>query len=103
MVSQARKTPTLIDLATKKRLMFEYEHEVRTIGTRWTENSKLLKGDSGFQYPIEPEGLFDAVRIHPESDQSFMDTTLSVVETYAPALRARVAWSRMREKPPLTR
>src|ERR1700738_1137172 len=41
------RTPTALDLATKKRLMFEYEREVRAIATVDTPNPKLGKGEFG--------------------------------------------------------
>jgi hypothetical protein len=39
--------------------------------------------------------------VHPEADNSFMDTVATTVTHYAPALKERVGWSAMKERPPL--
>ncbi len=41
------RTPTAMDLATKKRLMFNYEREVRAIATIDTSDPNLGKGEFG--------------------------------------------------------
>ena len=61
------KTPTALGLATKKRLMFDYEREVRAIATVETNDPKLIKGEFGFQYPIEPEQIIRSIAVHPEA------------------------------------
>jgi hypothetical protein len=81
--------------------MFEYEQEVRVIVTPWTQDPNLRKDESGFRYPIDTAGLPDAIRIHPEADQSFMETVVAVVGSYAPVRGERVTWSAIRERPPL--
>ncbi len=53
------KTPTPEGLATRKRLMFEYEREVRAIAFPDTSDPKLNKGEFGFTYDIDPEQLVE--------------------------------------------
>jgi hypothetical protein len=97
------RTPTAIDLATKKRLMFEYEREVRAIATVDTPNPKLGKGEFGFTYDIDPEELIFSIAVHPEADGTLMDAVMRAVDDYVPKLRDKVTWSAMREPPPLLR
>src|ERR1700722_10916388 len=95
------RTPTAIDLATKKRRMFEYEREVRAIATIDTPDPKLGKGEFGFTYDIDPERLIAKIAVHPEADSTLMDAVMRAVDDYAPKLRDKVTWSAMREPPPL--
>ena len=93
-----RQTPTLVDLATKKRPMFAYEQEVRVVRDATDEvPERELLG-----YPIEwdPEKIIESIRVHPEADFSFMETVSATVGHYAPALKDSVKWSAMRERPP---
>jgi hypothetical protein len=94
------RTPTLIDLATRKRPMYEYEHEVRVVVTRDTQDPKLVKGEFGFQYPFALEDVIETVAVHHEADRSFMETATALVTDYVPALRRHVEWSAMKERPP---
>jgi hypothetical protein len=97
----ALRTPTAIDLATKKRLMFEYEREVRAIAMADTPDPKLGKGELGFTYDIDPEKLISSIAVHPEADSTLLDAVMRAVDDYAPRLRGKVTWSAMREPPPL--
>jgi hypothetical protein len=77
--------------------MFAYEQEVRIL--------HLVEQGApdipvGFGVPWEPEQHVKSIFVHPEADQSFMDTVTTTVETYAPALKHKVVWSAMNEKPP---
>jgi hypothetical protein len=92
------RTPTRLDLVTKKRPMFEYEHEVRLV--------QAIEGDAvaatlGHRLDWDPEKWIELIRVHPEADSSFMETVTGAVADYAPALKDRVQWSAMREGPPL--
>jgi hypothetical protein len=93
-----RRTPTPIDLFTKKRPMYEYEHEVRIVfaGEGEIENDVI-----GHRIKWDPEKSVELIRVHPEADHSFMQTVAAAVEHYAPALKHHVAWSAMKERPPL--
>jgi hypothetical protein len=95
------RTPNAIDLATKKRLMFDYEREVRAIATIDTPDPKLGKGEFVFTYDIDPEKLITGIALHPEADSTLMDAVMRAVDDYAPKLRDKVEWSRMRAPPPL--
>jgi hypothetical protein len=95
-----KRTPELMDLATRKRKMFEYEHEVRVIGFRGINDPNLIVGEFGIECPFDPETL-DAVWAHPHADESFMETVVATVDSYAPRLRNQVSWSAMKTKPPL--
>lgn len=93
-----RRTPTRLDLVTKKRPMFEYEHEVRIV--------QAIEGDAaeailGHRFDWHPEKWIELISVHPEADSSFMETVTKAVADYAPALKDRVQWSAMREVPPL--
>jgi hypothetical protein len=95
------KTPTALQLATKKRVMFDYEREVRAVATTETQDPKLTKGEFGFEYIIDPEALINSIAVHPEAEPALFDTILRAVDDYAPKLRNSVSWSTMREPPPL--
>lgn len=96
-----RRTPTAIELATRKRLMFEYEREVRAIATVDTPDPRLCKGEFGFTYDIEPGDLIKSIAVHPEADATLMDAVIRAVDDYVPKLKDKVTWSAMREPPPL--
>jgi hypothetical protein len=96
-----KQTPELMELAKRKRKMFEYEHEVRVIGARGINDPNLIVGEFGIECPFEPELALDTVWVHPEADDSFMETVVATVDSYAPKLRDRVKWSAMKTKPPL--
>jgi hypothetical protein len=93
-----RQTPTREDLVTKKRLMFEYEREVRVV--------QFLDGDPpnpeirGCRLDWDPAIHVESIRVHPNADPSFLDTVTPTVKQYAPSLTAQVAWSEMRTPPP---
>lgn len=93
-----RRTPTRLDLATKKRPMYEFEREVRII--------KVIEGDGdvaihGQRLDWDPEKWIDHISVHPEASGSFLETVTAMISTYAPALKVHVNWSAMREVPPL--
>jgi hypothetical protein len=94
VLGSRKQTPTLFDLATKKRPMFAYEHEVRIV---------LFYGQSelpGHRLNWDPEKNLESIRVHPDADGSFMETVTAAVEHYAPALKDRVVWSAMNAPPP---
>jgi len=90
-------TPTLSDLVSKKRPMFEYEHEVRVVHFDDAEPPLEIPG-----YPLgwDSEKNLESIRVHPEADDSFMETVRGVVGQYAPALLDHIAWSDMETPPP---
>jgi len=94
-----KQTPTLPDLVAKKRPMFAYEQEVRVVlstdGGADPDHEAL-----GHGLEWDPEKTVEWIRVHPEADYSFMETVTAAVELYAPALKDRVAWSTMNERPP---
>jgi hypothetical protein len=94
-----KNTPQQIVQATMKRPAFSYEQEVRIIATRDTTHPNLIKGEFGFEFPLDMN-IINCVAVHPEADGSFKETVTRTVDDYAPALRDRVEWSSMREKPP---
>ena len=95
-IGAAKRTPTRLDLVTKKRLMFEYEREVRIVLAK-----EELEAVPGHAIDWDPSSQVDAVFIHPEADEAFFQAAVGIVDQYAPALRPRTQWSAMRERPPL--
>lgn len=90
------RTPTLEDLITKKRPMFDYEHEFRIV------HSVQGAGEApGLPIDWRPEEHLLGIRVHPEADDSFMQTVVAAVASYAPTLKDRVVWSEMRAGPPV--
>lgn len=96
-----KSTPELIELALKKRPMFEYEHEVRVIGMKGINDPTLITGEFGFECRFDPNAALDAIFVHPMADMAFKDTVVRAVMDYAPALRNTTAWSAMKDRPPL--
>jgi len=97
------RTPSALALATKKRLMFEYEREVRAIIVEEVSDPKLTKGELGCTYEIDPESLIESIAIHPEADSTLMETVFRAVSDYAPRLKDKIVWSAMRAPPPLAK
>lgn len=93
-------TPTWQELVATKRPMFEYEHEVRVVGRKGNQLMHLPDDAPGFGLEWDPERRLEAVCVHPETDSAFMDTVLAATAHYAPSLRERVIWSKMRDRLP---
>ena len=97
-----RQTPALVDLVTIKRPMFAYESEVRIVGT--TDDAALhgtTPGMPGCRLDWDCERTLEFVYVHPQADDSFMETVALALERYAPSLKERVGWSAMRAEPPI--
>lgn len=90
------RTPTLDDLVTKKRPMFNYEHEIRIVHT-----VQGMDDVPGLPIDWSPEEHLVGIRVHPEADASFMETVVAAVANYAPVLKDQVVWSEMRARPPV--
>lgn len=77
--------------------MFEYEHEVRVVRYDDAEPPLEIPG-----YPLawDAEKNVESVRVHPEADDSFMETVRATVEKFARGLLDRIAWSDMKTGPP---
>jgi len=90
------RTPTLVELVTKKRPMFDYEREYRIVQT-----VEAMSDAVGLQLDWAPEEHLLGIRVHPEADESFMQTVIAAVASYAPALKDRIVWSDMRARPPI--
>jgi hypothetical protein len=98
-----RVTPTRDDLVSIKRKSFEYETEIRLVATDETSDPAMIQWETGLQVPFDFEKTIHGIVVHPAADQSFFDTVADAVDHYGPSLVHRVAWSHMREKPPLGR
>jgi hypothetical protein len=94
-------TPTPTALATRKRLMFKYEQEVRAIITDNRMEHSITRYEFGCTCDFDPERLISSVAVHPEADSTLMDAVVRAVGDYAQKLSGKVAWSAMRESPPL--
>jgi hypothetical protein len=97
MPGAAKQTPQLEELATNKRPMFAYEHEVRIIHLA---DSDAPTPPVGFGLPWDPEQTIESIRAYPGAGSSFMDTVKATVRTYAPPLTRAVVWSDMNAYPP---
>jgi hypothetical protein len=97
-IGAAKRTPTRLDLVTKKRLMFDYEREIRIVLEKEEFEAVL-----GHTMDWDPSTHINAVFIHPEADEAFFQTAVDIVDRYAPKLRSRTQWSAMKEQPPLAR
>jgi hypothetical protein len=97
-VGKRKSTPTIPDLASKKRPMFEYEHEVRVV--RYFEENAPPLDLPGLPIRWDAETNLESVRLSPEADDSFMETVRATVEKFAPKLLRRVEWSDMEIPPP---
>jgi hypothetical protein len=95
-IGAAKRTPSRLDLVTKKRLMFDYEREVRIVLEK-EEFERVM----GHTMDWDPRMQIDAVFIHPEADEAFFQTAMDIIERYAPILLTRTRWSAMKEPPPL--
>jgi len=100
-IGSIKRTPERSDLISRKRPMFAYENEVRIVYAV-DDNSALRPptGSFGYQLPWDAEKHATRLLVHPEADQSFMDTVTATVAQLAPALVPHVASSDMREPPP---
>ena len=92
-------TTNLWRRVTLKRRMFSYEGEMRAV---WHEPDWIKTADEN------PEGRKVAwisprdrtqIRVHPESDASFLETVTHAVRAFAPALEGVVRSSRMAADP----
>jgi hypothetical protein len=102
-LGSSKTTPTIPDLITKKRPMISYEKEFRVVRAPDLQgpNPTIQETDAaGYSVEWDPEQHLESISVHPEADRSFMDTVISTVTQYAPALRDRVVWSAMSESPP---
>jgi hypothetical protein len=95
---QNGKTPTHVDLVTKKRPMFSYEDEVRIVFHDVHNETGATKG---VRLEFNFEHLIESVRVHPEADESFLSVVQNIVETYANDFAGNVVWSDMRMEPPI--
>ena len=78
------KTPSLLWLATQERPMFAYQHEIRVLSLAELHTSD--KNPPGRPIGWDSSTYVEAIRVHPESDDSFMETVVETVRQLAPAL-----------------
>ena len=93
-----RKTPSHVDLVTKKRPMFSYEDEVRIV---FYDDHNETGATKGVRLDFDFEHLIESVRVHPEADESFFRVVQNIVETYAKDFTGDVVWSDMKMGPPI--
>lgn len=93
-----QRTPTRLDLITKKRAMFEYEREVRIV--KFINEERINIENIGFGLTCNIINHLESIQVHPEADHSFMETVISTIDCYSPELKGKVGWSAMHEKPP---
>jgi len=83
-----------------KRRAFTHENEVRVLklnDEHFTYESAL--GPLGLLVPIELESLIQAIYINPYAQPWYAEAVEAVVDKFAPALRSRIHWSRMKNEP----
>lgn len=71
-----KQTPARLDLVTKKRSMFEYEHEVQLV---IASDGEVEEDVLGRPLEWDPEKSVELIRVHPEADRSFMQTVSAAV------------------------
>lgn len=97
---QKIRPPQQEQIAIRKRRMFDYEHEVRIIARSESPNPTLVKGEFGLQLPFDAATFIESIVVHPESDASFFEVVVGIVDAHIPALKDRIARSAMAELPP---
>ena len=95
-----RHTPTVADLVTKKRPMYDYEKEVRVVRFHDDANPDPPQEVPGRMIDWDAEKIIESIRIHPDADASFREAVISAVDHCAPGLKERIVWSDMRDPPP---
>lgn len=95
------RTPNVDDMVIQKRPMFAYESEVRVVlVSDLTDKPNPEREVVGTGLPWDLEGVVESVRVHPDSDYSFIETVTDIVRQYAPKLADHVAYSAMATRPP---
>lgn len=95
---KTQRPPGILDVVTKKQPWYDYEQEVRVV--RSDDPSKeSLSEPRGHDLAWDPEINLESIRVHPDADDSFMETVSATVEHYAPALKNQAEWSEMRTLP----
>jgi len=94
-----KETPTRHGLATIKQPWYEYEQEVRLI--HYEEGITPGSEIPGYGLEWDSERHVQSIRVHPESDHSFHEAVVSLVEQYAPGLKNQVMPSDMASRPPI--
>ena len=90
-----KKTPTLIDLVTKKRPMFSYEEEVRIF-----HHDEKSENTNGIKLKFDISKYIESIRVHPQAGNAFYETVQAIIEKYLPNFEGDVMWSDMRLPPP---
>ena len=82
----------------EKATWYGYEQEVREVRSddpRTQASSEESVGEESLAEPRghglewDPEINLESIRVHPDADDSFMETVSATVEHYAPALKTR--------------
>lgn len=83
-----------------KRRAFAHENEVRMLKLQHDHIPiESALGPLGLLVPIELESLIQAIYISPYAQPWYAEAVEAVVERFAPALRSRIHWSRMKNAP----
>lgn len=61
--------------------------------------TKASPSPRGHGLEWDPEINLESIRVHPDADDSIMETVSATVDHYAPALKNQVEWSEMRTLP----
>lgn len=83
-----------------KRRAFAHENEVRVLKLKhdYIPFESAL-GPLGLLVPIELESLVQAIYINPYAQPWYAKAVEAVVDKFAPELRSRIHWSRMKNEP----
>lgn len=83
-----------------KRRAFAHESEVRIVKMQDEYLSlESPPGPLGLSVPINLESLIQTIYINPYSQPWYADTVEAVIDKFAPELRSRIQWSRMKNAP----
>ena len=92
-----KKTPTHIDLVTKKRPMFSYEEEIRIF---YHDEKRENTNSNGIKLKFDISKYIESIRVHPQADDVFYETVQTIIKKYIPNFEGDVVWSDMRLSPP---
>jgi hypothetical protein len=93
-----------LSLLMSKRQAFEHEHEIRALIWPARSPEGLLPRDLDentqvINVPWAAEEFLEHIYVSPYAEEWYRDVVTAILDSFAPALKDRLAWSRMRGVP----